>query len=140
MTLLFLDLTVHVHLLLQVADFLDGELYSANLKNISFLNFVVLLIKVKRLLYAQNLHVIFATYNFLVVNLQTTNDKVHRFLELSILLDVVEVRLMVLVRRIFQVESAVVPVDNFEHGHVFWLFLYGIDLILEATLVIICVE
>lgn len=47
---------------------------------------------------------------------------------------------MVLVGSIFQVERAIVSVDNLEHGHVFRLLFHGIDLILETTFVIIVVK
>ena len=69
MTLFFFSLTVYVHLLRQDADFLDSELYSANLKDISFLDLVVLLMKYKRLLNAGYTDFSDNTYDFLVVDL-----------------------------------------------------------------------
>ena len=52
------------------------------------------------------------TYDFLVVNFQATNDKITRFLLLSILLSVGQIMLIMLVGRALQVKS-VVDVDDF---------------------------
>jgi len=77
-----LILTVDVHWLVSVADFLDGEFYSTNLQDVPFLNFIILQKAIIRLLGDKREG---KTYDFFVIDFQTTNNQVHRLLHLSML-------------------------------------------------------
>lgn len=108
---------VDVHLLSGVANLFDGKFDAAYLQNIVLLDLVV---------------------NFLVVNLEATHDKEHGLLgALAARLVQLEVLLVVLIGSALQVECLASMIDNLEHGHVLLGLLGGINLLLEASLVVI---
>ena len=80
---------------------------------------------------------VYDTYNFLVVNFETTHNKVHRLLSLALSFDVLKVARMVLVRSRLQIERFLVVVNNFQHGHVLRRALSSVELFLEAHIAIV---
>ena len=77
------------------------------------------------------------TYDFLVVDLQATDDEVHRFLSFAVAHNVLKISCVVLVCRTFQIESISVVIDDFEHGHVIWVALGHLELLLETVVAIV---
>ena len=81
------------------------------------------------------------TYDFLIIDFQTTDNKVHRFLCLAVGLSALNVQRVGLVRRTLQIKSVLVAIDNLEHSHVLLgvpaIFSY---LLLEAPLVVVMVK
>ena len=75
----------------------------------------------------------FSTYNFLVVDFQATDDQVHRLLRFAVFRRMRHIICMWLVSGAFQIESRVIDVYNFEHGHVFGQALVGVELRLKAV-------
>ena len=75
----------------------------------------------------------FSTYNFLVVDFQATDDQVHRLLRFAVFRCMRHIICMWLVSSALQIESRVIDVYNFEHGHVFGQALVCVELRLEAV-------
>ena len=80
-----------------------------------------------------------STYDFLIVNFQATDDKITRFLLLSILLSVGQIMLIMLVGRALQVKS-VVDVDDFQHRHVLCLLFRCVNLFNEGRARMVAVD
>ena len=77
------------------------------------------------------------TYDFFVIDLEATHDQVHGLLLLSILLVVGDIARVVLIGGALEIESAIIVVDNLQHGHVLWRPLSCVELLLEARLAIV---
>ena len=87
----------------------------------------------------ENDHKRSATYDFLVVDFQATDDEIHGLLNLSVLLLVFQVGCMVLVSGALKVESVLAVIHDFEHRHVLGVASRAAYLLLE-TLVAIVVD
>ena len=133
--LLLLSRAIDVHLLVGVADFFDGEFHSADFEDITLLDFIVLRETVKSINLREE-----ATYDFLVVDFQTTDNEVHGLLTLAKLLESFKVILMVHIGRTLQVEGFLVVVYNFQHGHVVRTLFRCVKLILERLAAIVMVQ
>ena len=77
------------------------------------------------------------TYDFLVVDLQATDDEVHGFLSFAVAHNMLKISCVVLVCRTLQIESISVVIDDFEHGHVIWVALGHLELLLETVVAIV---
>lgn len=119
MALFLIILFVNVHRAFCITYFFDGKLDSANLQDISLLNFVI---------------------DLLVVDFQTTHHQVHALLRLSISLDQLKIFGVVLISCILEVECVVIAVNNFEHGHIIGALHNTFNLFLETQFVIILVN
>jgi len=113
MAFFFLCLTVHIHRLLCISDLLHSELDAPNLQDVTLLNLIV---------------------DFIVSYLQTTHNKVHRFL--LFLLSLGKVFWMVHVGRALQIKSVLIVIHDLEHCHIFRRSLSSVKLPLEASLAI----
>ena len=79
MSLFLIILVIYVHWAIIIADFFNSELDPTNLKNVTLLNLVVLL---NILDVRFHFSVCRGTYDLLIVDFQTTDDKIHAFLRL----------------------------------------------------------
>ena len=128
MAFFFLCLTVHIHRLLCISDLLHSELDAPNLQDVTLLNLIVLLSE-----WVSNGE-FGCTYDFIVSYLQTTHNKVHRFL--LFLLSLGKVFWMVHVGRALQIKSVLIVIHDLEHCHIFRCSLSSVKLPLEASLAI----